>query len=177
MIQDLMFNGMKKACSFIMKKFLLIPIAVMGYHIMISTNLQHVDSSEFRGFDLFLSAGLMQRYDIFKGSLDGGCMISPARHSILRFDLDLKKTTDHYLGRALDVMITGDFTLRECYHKAVDSGFNAIGIYPFWKPYKGLHLAIRFPLTTTRLYRWSDLSRIPGKHDYKYYEKGFIYDE
>jgi len=155
------------------KLFLLIPLAVMVYHKMISMNLKNVDSREFRGFDLFLSSGVMKSYDQFKGLVEGECIISPARHSILRFDKDFLKTTDHYLGRALDVMITGDFTLYNCYQKAIQAGFNAIGIYPFWQPYKGLHLGIRYP--TDRLYRWSDLSRVSGIHDYQYYGEGFEY--
>ena len=159
-----------------MKKYLiLIGLLYFGYKKMVVMNLKNIEKAEFRGFDMFLSSGVMIAYDKFKGMLDGQCMISPAKHAILRFDIDLKKTTDHYLGRALDVMLTGDHTLRQAYNFGVQAGFNAIGIYPFWKPYKGLHLGVRYPVIENKIYKWSDMSRISGKHDYQSYEKGFNY--
>ena len=99
--------------------------------------------------------------------------ISPASGSILRFSDSAMKMKDHYRGGAVDVMLDGAATLHQAYKAANQSGFNAVGVYPFWKPNKGLHLAIRKPITQN--FSWADISRIRGKHEYVALERGFQY--
>ena len=69
-------------------------------------------------------------------------------------------------------MLPDNSDLERSYYKARDVGFNAIGVYPFWKPYKGMHLAIRHPLETNAA--WSDIGT-GGQHKYVALTKGFEY--
>lgn len=133
--------------------------------------------ADFRGWHIFLSFGVIKALDRFAKKMleqhNTKVFISPASGSILRFSDTAKKMKDHYSGRAIDIMLDGPATLHQAYIAATKSGFNAVGVYPFWKPKKGLHLAIRKP--THRNFSWADISRAPGIHNYVALEKGFYY--
>ena len=148
----------------------------VGFKTMVAWSLKHFKLSEFRGMHVFLSYGVLINLDAFREALMHPVIISPAPGSIVRFDTG--EESDHLYGRGLDVMIpniSGKVTpsLETCYIVAKAVGFNAIGVYPFWKPYKGLHLGVRYP--SSKLSTWSDLSRIPGKHEYAALGAGLVY--
>lgn len=144
-----------------------------GYRTLKAMTLKNWKISDFRGLHMFLSTGVMQGVDMFAEHLKPDrVMISPAKGTIVRFSTKEVKNKDHFYGRAIDVMLVDGTSLYKAYQMALKSGFNAIGVYPFWKPYKGLHLAIRPPLD--RIFKWSDVGR-DGKHLYTNIEKGFTY--
>lgn len=148
-------------------------VGLIGYRTLKAMTLKNWNISDFRGLHMFLSTGVMQGVDTFASHIKpDGVIISPAKGTIVRFSTVEVKNKDHFYGRAIDVMLTGNTSLYYAYQMALKSGFNAIGVYPFWKPYKGLHLAIRPPLD--RIFKWADVGRA-GKHEYVGIERGFTY--
>ena len=148
----------------------------VGYKTLIVLKLEHFTISEFRGFHFFLSFDVLFKLDAFRERLNHPVMISPAPGSIVRFDLG--KESSHLYGRAIDVMIPdrpGLITpsLENCFNIARSVGFNEIGVYPFWKPYKGLHLGLKAPFS--QVFTWSDVSQVRGEHNYAALTQGFYY--
>lgn len=154
--------------------YFLMPIAgLVGYRTIKALSLKNWQISDFRGLHMFLSTEVMEKVDLFAEHIKPDrVIVSPAKGTIVRFSTKEVKNKDHFYGRAIDVMLVDGTSLYKAYQIALKSGFNAIGVYPFWQPYKGLHLAIRPPLDHIR--KWSDMGK-GGVHKYVEIERGFTY--
>lgn len=139
----------------------------------IKAKLKYFNITSFGPMFGLLSIDLIIKVDLFaylvKQRYNVNCYISPASGTILRFG---QGTTDHFLGRAIDIMIPQGITLKEGFDIAREVGLNAIGVYPYWSPDKGMHLGIRYPLY--EIFTWADISQTKGKHNYVAIEQGFI---
>ena len=99
--------------------------------------------SEFQGQIDYLSYGLLTRLGRFRTIYGKRVEISPAPGSIKRFDTG---SIDHDSGNGIDVMLPDCESLAElaqAQKTAFDAGFEAVGIYPDWRPFMGLHLGFR----------------------------------
>lgn len=138
--------------------------------------MKHFELKEFRGQHFWLTTGLLDALDNFREQLGYPVMISPVSGAIIRFSDDPKEFSDHLFGRGIDVMLPKGPSLHEAFNVARQVGFNAVGVYPYWKPFKGLHLGIRYP--RDQRYSWADIGRPDPKtgkvkHLYVNIEQGF----
>lgn len=105
--------------------------------------LVHFEEDEFRGEHYWLSVGLLQRLDEFRGLLNRKVWPSPAKGSMLRLD---DQSSQHFYGRAIDVICEAGTSPRAAYNAAKLAGFTGIGVYPNSGGIRGrlrLHLDIR----------------------------------
>jgi hypothetical protein len=75
----------------------------------------------------------------------------------------------HSKTRAVDGYIPDDFTYRQFYDKALECGFNAIGLYTGWPSgRRGFHVGIRPGLEKGKVARWAGIwSTQSNSHEYK----------
>ena len=107
------------------------------------SRLEYFTPAEFRGQWGLLSPDLLLNLDGFRARIRRPVIISPADGALMR--IRPKGDTgesQHYYGRAADVMIPGGLSGNEV-AAAQDAGFTGIGLYPHWRPYPGLHLDVR----------------------------------
>ena len=119
--------------------------------------LQYFQPSEFGVWWPMMDDRLLILLDRFRERLGRPVMISPAEGSLGR--LTGSRTSMHYAGggvvRAADVMLPEGPDLQTAYLVAREVGFTGIGLYPFWKPYPGLHLDVRPDRTAGNPATWS----------------------
>ncbi len=154
-----------------MKTFLKITLFAMavytGIKALITGNLKHFKISDFGVWWPFLSVGVLHNLDQFRENLGRPVIISPSPGSIYRPG----DAGDHGKGNAVDIMLPEGPDLKAAFDVAVKSGFNSVGIYPHWKPYKGLHLGIR---PGDQLYKWAGIL-VDGQQVYVGLDEGLKY--
>lgn len=90
----------------------------------------------------------VSRYNDWCRALGITTSISPVTGATIRFS-DRYHTSQHYYGRAIDVMLNLPVGAKPLLHltsaaiQAKIVGFTGIGVYPDWKPFPGLHLDTR----------------------------------
>lgn len=154
-------------------KWFLAPLAVYAaaWGIRALTiNLRHFKASEFGASLPLLSGELLTKLDEFRERLGSPVLISPAPGSLLR--PAGSQESQHFFGRAADVMVQG-VSLERAYQVAREVGFTGIGVYPDWKPYKGLHLDVRPDRQPGNPALWAGLLGADGKQFYTSIERGF----
>lgn len=105
--------------------------------LMLNFRLKHFKLSEFRGKWIYLATGLLLRLDKFRDMLGIKVRISPAAGAMIpTSDTTRKETSQHFLGRAIDVIIYKNEMLRknldivDVIETAKEAGFTGIGLYP-----------------------------------------------
>lgn len=155
-----------------MKKLLFIAgvfvTTLTGIKAVLAGELKNIKITDF-GFSLpFMSFGVLDRLGTFEENLNHPIIISPASGTLFRPGDE----GDHGSGNAIDIMLPQGPDLKTAFDCAVASGFNAVGIYPHWKPYPGMHLGIRLPLD--RIYKWAGI-KIEGQQVYVSLDEGLTY--
>ncbi|MBW7956542.1 MAG: DUF882 domain-containing protein [Deltaproteobacteria bacterium] len=135
----------------------------------VTLNLRYFKPSEFGASLPLLNPALLEKLDEFRHRLGSRVIISPAPGSLIRPAGD--NESQHVYGRAADVMIP-DTTLVQAYSVAREVGFTGIGVYPHWKPYKGLHLDVRPDRQPGSPAQWAGLKGPDGKQFYTSVERG-----
>lgn len=133
--------------------------------------LRHFSPVEFRASWLVMDRDFLYTLDEYRERLGRKVMISPAPGSLYRaFD-----NGDHgHLPLAVaDVMLPEGPDLETAFNVALEVGFTAVGVYPFWEPYPGLHLAKRPNRTPADPATWADIGR-GSDHNYVGVAQGFI---
>lgn len=141
-----------------------------GYKTMTLTlRLRHFKPSEFGASWPLLSQELLLKLDDLRERLGSRVLISPAPGSLIRPAGGSE--SQHVYGRAADIMIP-DAPLVAAYNAAREVGFTGIGVYPLWKPYKGLHVDVRPDRTPGNPALWAGLKDANGKQYYTSVDKG-----
>lgn len=133
--------------------------------------LRHFEPREFGLWWPWMDPGLLESLDEFRDRLGRKVMISKAIGALGR-RLGESALSRHNVDRwkrvmAADVMlpegpdITDPTEGRRLVRLAEEAGFGAIGFYPEWRPYPGLHLDVRPKKEDGSLAMWS---RIGGKY-------------
>lgn len=141
-----------------------------GYKTM-TLKLRHFQPSEFGASLPLLSTDLLLKLDEFRDRLGSAVIISPAPGSLIRPAGDSE--SQHTFGRAADVLVPG-IDLRRAFQVAKEVGFTGIGVYPQWKPHKGLHLDVRPDRLPGSPALWAGLRGKDGKQFYTSVERGFV---
>lgn len=158
-----------------MKKWRLLILPIAAYALAygakrMSFNLRYFTAAEFGSSLPLLSKDLLSKLDEFRDRLGSRVLISPAPGSLLR--PAGSQESQHFYGRAADVMIP-DVDLRTAFEVARGVGFTGIGVYPDWKPYKGLHLDVRPDRKPGAPALWAGLRGADGKQFYTSVDRGF----
>lgn len=122
-----------------------------AYKMYIIDKLKNFEISEFGGFALLLTVQLLQTLDNFRDILGRKVYISQAIGAILRFG---DGTSQHFFGRAIDVILENGTDIREAIRAAKQAGFTGIGVYPNSGGIPGrwrMHLDVR-PETTIAMW-------------------------
>lgn len=125
-------------------KYILAGVTLMlAYKTSVVYALDHFEPEEFRGEWPWLATGLLVRLDDFREELGRSVWPSPTQGSMIRFG---NGTSQHYFGRAIDVILEQDTDLMLAFEAAKSVGFSGIGIYPNSGGVNGrhrMHLDIR----------------------------------
>ena len=138
-----------------------------GFFVRTQTvTLKHFKPREFGIWWPLMNPDLLEKLDRFRSILGKPVRISPAIGALGR---PQSPTSQHFpdpLVGAVDVMIGDDVTFEEAYRAARNAGFTGIGLYPDWKPMKGLHLDNRPDRTPANPATWSGYDDWTGKQVY-----------
>lgn len=125
----------------------------------LALNLKNFKLSEFRGEHAFLTIGLLLALDTLRDLLDAAIIVSGAEGAMIRFG-DGK--SQHFFGRAIDVLISAKIPPELIIAKAKEAGFTGIGYYPETaSSVRGLrrwHFDIRNDRTTNDPATWGEIN-------------------
>lgn len=145
-------------------------LAGWGYRTM-TLKLRHFTPGEFGGSWPLLNTDLLLKLDEFRDRLGSRVLISPAPGALIRPAGGSEG--QHIYGRAADVMIP-DAPLVTAYKVAKEVGFTGIGVYPHWRPHKGLHLDVRPDRLPGSPAQWAGLRDAQGKQFYTSVDRGLV---
>ncbi|MEG3641619.1 hypothetical protein [Magnetococcus sp. PR-3] len=127
--------------------------------VVVVMKLKHFKVSEFRGFWLHLSVGLLLSLDKLRGLIDVPITISPAEGAILRVG---EGTSQHFYGRAIDVLIPASVDPAFIFSKAKEAGFSGVGYYPETasasRGYRRWHFDVRPGVGSDNPATWGELA-------------------
>lgn len=129
-------------------------------------NLRYFDPYEFQGYYDQLSPDLLLKLDEFRHRLGHPVRISPDPGAVIRKG---QGTSQHFFGRAIDIILPAKVTLTRAFEIAKAVGFTGIGLYkdPTWgEGINGMHLDVR-PSTDGYITSWSGWRNEAGGFAYR----------
>lgn len=129
-------------------------------------SLRYFKPSEFQGYAYLLSPDLLLKLDEFRHRLGAPVRISPDPGGVMRQG---EGTSQHYFGRAVDIILPAGVTLANAFDVAKAVGFTGIGLYraPTWGAgINGMHLDVR-PSIGGHVATWSGWRTETGGLDYR----------
>ena len=134
--------------------------------------LRWFEPEEWRGQWGLLDPALLLALDDFRDRIGRPVVISPDPGALFRIrPEEAEGNSQHFFGRAADVMLPGGGLDHNHVTAALAAGFTGIGFYPHWKPWPGLHLDVRPGKPAT----WSGLNPDGSGQYYAELSEGFLY--
>lgn len=137
-------------------------LTITGFKVYIVLLLKHFKPEEFGVSLPFLAVDLLKKVDLFREYLGFPVTVSGAEGAGIRFG---DGEGQHYLGRALDVILDSRANIRDAIEAAKKAGFTGIGIYPDSGGIVGrwrMHLDIRADRTPTDPATWAAVPQEDG---------------
>ena len=135
-------------------------------------SLRWFEPEEWRGQWGILDPKLLVALDHFRDRIGRPVIISPDPGALFRIrPAESDGNSQHFFGRAADVMLPSGLAGRADIDAARAAGFTGIGIYPHWRPHPGYHLDVR----PGRPASWSGINPAGNGQTYASLEEGLRY--